>query len=182
VAAKAAESTTLVEVKKSNLKQSPLKMQFLAMLVRDTWLPDALAQLKFSPKHKAVDLAKMVKVELAYFKLSRTFMKFSSTSLPCVSQRAVAIAKLNYDAIPEELRVKEIIVNKGASYKKIRIMGRGRTGIGKIRSTHVTIKVDKVDFNKCITDARTPRQKDLWTTRLKLVEKIRASPPAAPKV
>jgi hypothetical protein len=61
-AAKVAESTTLVEVKKSNLKQSPLKMQFLAMLVRDTWLPDALAQLKFSPKHKAVDLAKMVKV------------------------------------------------------------------------------------------------------------------------
>ncbi len=99
----------------------------------------------------------------------------------CSFQRAVAIAKLNYDAIPEELRVKEIIVNKGASYKKIRIMGRGRTGIGKIRSTHVTIKVDKVDFNKCITDARTPRQKELWKTRQQLVEKIRASPPAAPK-
>lgn len=59
---KVAESATLVQVKKSNIKHSPLKMKFLAMLIRDTWLPDALAQLKFSPKHKAVDLAKMVKV------------------------------------------------------------------------------------------------------------------------
>lgn len=60
--AKVVESATLVQVKKSNIKHSPLKMKFLAMLIRDTWLPDALAQLKFSPKHKAVDLAKMVKV------------------------------------------------------------------------------------------------------------------------
>ena len=54
--------SSIVEVKKSNIKQSPLKMKFLAMLIRGCWLPDALAQLKFSPKHKAVDLAKMVKV------------------------------------------------------------------------------------------------------------------------
>lgn len=66
-AARAVEPSTLVEVKKSNLKQSPLRMKFLAMLIRDTWVPDALAQLKFSPKHKAVDLAKMVNVSLSLF-------------------------------------------------------------------------------------------------------------------
>ena len=60
--AAAVESATEVVVRKSNVKHSPLRMKFLAMLIRDTWLPDALAQLKFSPKHKAVDLAKMVKV------------------------------------------------------------------------------------------------------------------------
>lgn len=29
---------------------------------RGAWVPDALAQLKFSPKHKAVDVAGMIKV------------------------------------------------------------------------------------------------------------------------
>lgn len=62
-AKKAVESSTLVQVNKKNLKQSPLRMKFLAMLIRDRWVPDALAQLKFSPKHRAVDLAKMVKVQ-----------------------------------------------------------------------------------------------------------------------
>lgn len=61
--AAAVENATEVIVKKSNVKHSPIRMKFLAMLIRDTWLPDALAQLKFSPKHKAVDLAKMVKVD-----------------------------------------------------------------------------------------------------------------------
>lgn len=60
--AAAVESATEVVVRKSDVKHSPIRMKFLAMLIRDTWLPDALAQLKFSPKHKAVDLAKMVKV------------------------------------------------------------------------------------------------------------------------
>jgi ribosomal protein L22 len=30
--------------------------------IRGTWVPDALAQLKFSPKHRAVEVTKMVKV------------------------------------------------------------------------------------------------------------------------
>jgi hypothetical protein len=57
-----AEPSTEVLVRKSNLKQSPLRMKFLAMLIRKLWLPDALAQLKFSPKHRAVDLSKILKV------------------------------------------------------------------------------------------------------------------------
>lgn len=93
----------------------------------------------------------------------------------------MAIAKLNYDAIPEELRVKEISVSKGASYKKIRIMGRGRCGIGRIRSTHVTIKVDKVDFQDCINNAVTARQKNLWLERKSIVDKLRNTAPPAPK-
>lgn len=94
-------------------------------------------------------------------------------------QRAVAIAKINYDAIPEELAIKEIMVTKGHSYKKVRIMGRGRTGIGRIRSSHVTIKVDKVDFADRIDNARTVGQKALWSKRKEVVDKKKASTPAA---
>lgn len=51
-----------VWVRQRNLKQSPLKMKFLVMLIRKAWIPDALAQLKFSPKHRATDLSAMIKV------------------------------------------------------------------------------------------------------------------------
>jgi hypothetical protein len=54
--------TTVVMAKKQNLKQSPLKMKFLVGLIRGRWVPDALAQLKFSPKHRCVDVAKIVNV------------------------------------------------------------------------------------------------------------------------
>lgn len=54
----------VVEAKKTNLPQSPLKMKFLVSLIRGAWVPDALAQLKFSPKRRADDVAKILKVLL----------------------------------------------------------------------------------------------------------------------
>jgi hypothetical protein len=52
----------IITVTKKNMSQSPLRMKFLVRLVRDTWLPDALAQMKFSPKHRAVDIGQMLNV------------------------------------------------------------------------------------------------------------------------
>ncbi len=52
----------VVVANKRNIGQSPFRMRFLARLVRNAWVPDALAQLKFSPKHKAEDVAKIIKV------------------------------------------------------------------------------------------------------------------------
>jgi hypothetical protein len=51
-----------VVVKKSEIKQSPLRMKFLVMLIRDRWVPDALAQMKFSPKHRCADVAQIINV------------------------------------------------------------------------------------------------------------------------
>lgn len=53
---------TEIVAKKKNLKQSPLRMKFLVMLIRDRWVPDALAQMKFSPKHRAADVAQIINV------------------------------------------------------------------------------------------------------------------------
>jgi hypothetical protein len=71
------------------------------------------------------------------------------------------------------LEVKEISVTKGSSYKKIRIMGRGRTGVGMHRSTHVMMKIDKVNFTHRIDNARTAEEKRLWQSRKRIVEKAR---------
>ena len=127
----------IIEASKENIAQSPWKMNFLVKLVRGAWLPDALAQLKFSPKHRAVDVAKIV-------------------------QRAVAIARIHHEAIPEELMIREIFVTKGLAQKRMRIMGRGRTGIGYMRKSHVTVKVEKINFEEKIALSFTQSQKIKW--------------------
>ena len=127
----------IIEASKENIAQSPWKMNFLVKLVRGAWLPDALAQLKFSPKHRAVDVAKIV-------------------------QRAAAVARIHHEAIPEELMIREIFVTKGLAQKRMRIMGRGRTGIGYMRKSHVTVKVEKINFEEKIALSFTQSQKIKW--------------------
>ncbi len=60
--AKPKVESTLVVAQQYNIKQSPLKMKFLVGLIRNAWVPDAFAQLKFSPRHRAVDVAKILNV------------------------------------------------------------------------------------------------------------------------
>lgn len=67
------------------------------------------------------------------------------------------------------------MVTKGMTRKKVRIMGRGRSGMGKIRSSHVTIKVDKVDFQEKIQRARSIYERDVWMKRKALVDKLKKS-------
>lgn len=66
-------------------------------------------------------------------------------------------------------------MTKGMTRKKVRIMGRGRSGMGKIRSSHVTIKVDKVDFQEKIQRARSIYERDVWMKRKALVDKLKKS-------
>lgn len=139
----------VVEASKKNLPQSPWKMNFLVKLVRGKWVPDALAQLKFSPKRRCEDVSKVV-------------------------QRAVSIATQNYQTIPEELMIKEIFITKGFAQKRSRIMGRGRTGYGYRRASHVTVKVEKVDFEDLMTNAKSTNSKAKWEKRLALVNDIKA--------
>lgn len=58
----AAEEGKVILLTKKHVPQSPLKMKFLVRLVRGSWIPDAMAQMKFSPKHRAADIAKMLNV------------------------------------------------------------------------------------------------------------------------
>ena len=134
-------------VGKREIKQSPWKMKFLVSLVRNTWVPDALAQLKFSPKHRCEDVARIVK-------------------------RAVALADKFHGAIPEELYVKEIMVTKGFQQKRMRIMGKGRTGVGYRRQSHVALKVSKVDFEDKIKNGR-PNERKMWSRRYQEVLKAK---------
>ena len=57
--------------------------------------------------------------------------------------------------------------------KKMRIMGRGRTGVGIIRKTHVTVKLEVIDFEEKIQEAESQTQKKRWTQRRDLVQQLK---------
>ena len=77
-------------------------------------------------------------------------------------QRATAVARIFHEAIPEELLIKEVFVTKGVASKRMRIMGRGRAGVGYVRRTHVTVKVEIINFANMIEKAKTHSQKAKW--------------------
>jgi Ribosomal protein L22p/L17e len=88
-------------------------------------------------------------------------------------QRATAVAKIFHEAIPEELFVKEVMVTKGNAQKRMRIMGRGRTGVGYTRKAHITIKVEVINFAHMIAKAKTHSQKAKWAKIEEIVLKKR---------
>ena len=96
-------------------------------------------------------------------------------------QRCCTLAEINYGAIPEELRIKEVYVTKGVARKKVRFMGRGRTGLGMIRKTHVTLKTEVINFGEMIENARTPTQKSKWQKREALVRLLKENPREPPR-
>ena len=68
----------------------------------------------------------------------------------------------------------EVSVTKGQSIKKLRIMGRGRTGFGYKRWSHLNIKVEQIDFPTTIEKAKSQNQKRVWTKRFELVKNLKA--------
>lgn len=120
-------------------------------------MPDALAQMKFTPKHRSEEITQMLK-------------------------RTCVLAMNNHNAMPEQLRVKEIYVTKGVSRKKVRFQGRGRTGVGMIRKSHVTLKTEIIDFPSMIASAKTDTMKKKWIDREKLVLKLQEQGRDVPRV
>lgn len=141
-----------MKVFKRDITQSPKKVRFLLKLVRGAWVPDALAQMKFTPKHKGVDVAALIR-------------------------RAAAVLRASHDLIPEQLIVSEVLCTKGKAIRQMTIMGRGRTGFGYRRHSHIWLRLEQINFEKKIADAETPTSKGKWAKMEQLVHKLREEGP-----
>lgn len=58
--------------------------------------------------------------------------------------------------------MEEVIVTKGLAQKRMTIMGRGHTGFGYTRSSHVNIRLKKVDFEAMAAQAKSPWEAAQW--------------------
>ena len=108
---------------KAHLRQvriSPKKMNLVASMVRGMDAIEALDTLKFTNKKAANILYKVV-------------------------ASAVANAEHNFKQNPAKLKVEEIIVNEGTTYKRRQPISRGRAHPILKRTSHVTVKVNIKD-------------------------------------
>lgn len=100
-----------------NARISPKKANLVAGLVRGAKVDTALSELKFTPKKAAGLLYKVI-------------------------ASAAANAETNFKQDRSKLYIKEIVVNKGPSYKRGVPVSRGRTYPILKFNCHITVVVD----------------------------------------
>ncbi|CAI5703304.1 unnamed protein product [Peronospora effusa] len=116
------EPRTVKTVKRA-IRGSPQKLTYLAQQIRGLSAKEAILQMKFSPKRKGEIFQKTV-------------------------QNAINLADIKYQIEPENLMVAECFVNKGTYLKRMRIMGRGRSGVMHHPYTHLTVVLREFDPSK----------------------------------
>ena len=105
---------------KAHLKQfrvSPKKANLVASMVRGKNVVEAVELLKFTPKKTAPVLKKLI-------------------------ESAIANAENNFKQNKETLKIKEITVNEGPTYKRRVCISKGRAHPILKRTSHITVKLE----------------------------------------
>jgi hypothetical protein len=85
---------------------------------------------------------------------------------------------MQYDTMPEELRVLKVWVTKGFQRKKIVYHGRGQFGMGLIRKTHVNVQIGMMNWDEVINNPKLRSfEKKTWINRQKFMEKLKKDGP-----
>ena len=112
------------------VKRTPRKARLVADSVKGLKVGDALAYLEFSPKHAAIDVAKVIK-------------------------SAAANAEHNFNLNREDLVVKALMVDEGPTMKRIPPVSRGMAHQYFHRTCHITAVVE--DREEAVPIVRAPR-------------------------
>lgn len=105
-----------VIAKAKHIGVSPRKVRLIVDLVRGRKVDEALSILRYLPSPTARTVAKVVK-------------------------SAAANAENNYQMIPADLRIVNIVADEGHTLKRFRARARGRASPILKRSSHITVIV-----------------------------------------
>jgi large subunit ribosomal protein L22 len=106
-----------VIAKAKYVRRTPRKARIVADAVIGMRVSEALAQLEFSPRHAAADVAKVIK-------------------------SAAANAEHNYNLSRDDLVVKQLLVDEGPTMKRFRPVSRGMAHQYFHRTSHITAVVE----------------------------------------
>lgn len=101
-----------------NYRQAPRKVRLVADSVRGVNVATAIQNLTFMPKKAATPIKKLL-------------------------ESAAANAKVNENLNTEDLRVKEILVDKGFTFKRFRARARGRAAPIRKETSHVRVTLER---------------------------------------
>jgi large subunit ribosomal protein L22 len=136
------------------VKRTPRKARLVADSVKGLKVGDALAYLEFSPKHAAIDVAKVIK-------------------------SAAANAEHNFNLNREELVVKQLLIDEGPTMKRLRFRSRGMASQYFRRTCHITAVVE----DRPVVEVKPARRRTTTTTTRKPAPKaaVKQVPRAAEK-
>jgi large subunit ribosomal protein L22 len=128
------------EGSQKNIRHSPWRLQLICRHVSGMTLEEALLQLKFLNKRFA---------PLVHKVLARTSN----------------LADIRHSIQPSQLEVAECFATKGSHLRRMKIMGRGRSGVLHHKFSHMRVVLREIDFALKIFLADTPRAKERWIER-----------------
>lgn len=117
-------------------------MNLVCQFVAGLTVPEALKQLMFCQKVKAPLVAKVVR-------------------------RTANLANAQDGLQPSQLEVAECFSTPGTHLKRVKIMGRGRSGKKFRRHSHIRLVLREIDFPSKLLQAESINQKRKWLGHLK---------------
>ena len=130
-----------VEGKLQSIRHSPWRMNLICQFAAGKTVPDALLQLKFCEKAKAPLVATLI-------------------------QRTMNTANQKHGLLPSQLEVVECFATHGTHLKRVKIMGRGRSGKKLRRFSHVRIVLREIDFPLKIITSTTINERNKWIQKM----------------
>lgn len=131
--------------KQKNIRHSPWRMNLVCQFAAGQTLTDAIQQLEFCRK----SMAPLVKKVLI---------------------RTSNVADMKYGLQQSQLEVAECFATKGSPLKRMRVMGRGRTGRMEHKHSHFRVVLREIDFKLRMYLAPTIGQKKRWFLRQQQAE------------
>lgn len=120
-----------------NIRHSPWRLNLVCQFAAKLPLKEALLQLEFNKKSKAPLVHKVLK-------------------------RTSNLADIRHGLQISQLEVAECFATKGIPLKRVKIMGRGRSGKMERKHSHIRVVLREIDFRLKIYQAKTIGQKKKW--------------------
>jgi len=125
-----------------DIRHSPWRMNLVTQFAAGLTVPEALKQLMFCQKAKAPLVAKAIR-------------------------ETANLANTQDGLQPSQLEVAECFSTHGSHLKRVKIMGRGRSGKKSRRHSHIRLVLREIDFPMKLLQARSVNQKRKWLGHLK---------------
>jgi len=127
------------------IRHSPWRMNLVCQFAAGQTVNEALTQLEFCEKSHAPLLAKVIR-------------------------RTANLADIRDGLQYSQLEVAECFATHGTHLKRLKIMGRGRSGTKRRRHSHIRLVLREIDFQLKIAQAKTLNQKKRWAIKRALAE------------
>jgi len=127
----------IFEGAEKSIRHSPWRLNLVCQLVAGLPLQQALTQLEFCKKSKAPLVQKVL-------------------------QRTANLADIRAGLQPSQLEVAECFATRATPLKRMKTMGRGRTGRMEHKHSHMRLVLREIDFKLRIYQAPSVNQKKRW--------------------